>query len=130
MALLREDGYIKIVGRSKDIIVSAGENIYPREIEETLQKHPGVAEAAVVAKPNKLRSEIPHAFVVLHEQSKESVTESELRDFCRQNLAEFKAPDGITFIDAMPRTAKGTIEKKRVEETGRKTWLMVFYRRL
>lgn len=114
MASIDEQGYIKIVGRLKDIIVSAGENIYPREIEETLQKYPGVVEAAVVAKPDRLRTEIPYAYVVLSEAAKGKVSGSDLREFCRQHLAEYKAPDDFEFIDVMPRTAKGTIEKKEL----------------
>ncbi len=114
LASIGEDGYIKIVGRQKDLIVCGGENIYPREIEETLMKYPGVLEAAVVAKPNKLRSEVPQAFVVLAEEAKGKVTESDLRKFCREHLAEYKIPEEFTFLDAMPKTAKGTIEKKEL----------------
>jgi len=114
LASIDEDGYIQIVGRLKDLIVCGGENIYPREIEETLLKHPGVLEAAVVAKPNKLRSEVPQAFVVLAEEAKGEVTEGDLRKFCREHLAEYKVPEGFTFLDVMPKTAKGTIEKKEL----------------
>ena len=111
LAKLDEEGYIKIVGRLKDVIVSGGDNIYPREIEETLLRCPGVLEAAIVAKPNKLRSEVPHAFIVRSEEARDTLTEPELRKFCRRYLAEYKIPDGFTFIEQMPKTAKGTIHK-------------------
>lgn len=114
MASIDEEGYIKIVGRLKDIIVCGGENIYPQEVEDTLLRHPDVHEAAVVAKPDRLRSEVPHAFVVLNERAKGKIGENDLRKFCREHLAEFKIPDNYTFLDAMPRTAKGTVEKKEL----------------
>jgi long-chain acyl-CoA synthetase len=116
LASIDEDGYIKIVGRSKDLIVSGGENIYPREVEETLLRHPAVREAAVVAKPNKLRSEVPYAFVVLHEETRGKVSESDLRKFCRDHLAEFKVPDEFEFLEVMPKTAKGTPHKAQLQK--------------
>ncbi|MGC9329101.1 MAG: class I adenylate-forming enzyme family protein, partial [Candidatus Hinthialibacter sp.] len=114
MASIDEEGYIKIEGRLKDLIISGGENIYPQEVEDTLAKHPAVLEAAVVAQPDRLRSEIPHAFIVPVEEAKEKITESDLRAFCREHLAEYKIPVNFTFLDEMPRTAKGTVEKKEL----------------
>ncbi|MBN2329601.1 MAG: AMP-binding protein [Candidatus Omnitrophica bacterium] len=114
MASIDEDGYIKIAGRLKDLIISGGENIYPQEVEDTLIKHPAVHEAAVVAQPDRLRSEIPHAFIVLVEEAKGKIKETELRKFCREHLAEYKIPEAFTFLDEMPRTAKGTVEKKEL----------------
>ncbi len=116
MASIDEDGYLKIAGRLKDIILCGGENIYPQEIEDTLAKHPAVIESAVVAKPNILRQEVPHAFVLLAEQARDDVNESVLRKFCREHLGEYKIPDSFTFVDQMPRTAKGTIEKKALRQ--------------
>ncbi len=115
MASQDTEGHIKIVGRIKDMIVSGGENIYPREIEETLLRCPGVMEAAVIAKPDRLRSEIPHAFITLSEDAQGNITPSDLRKFCRQHLAEFKVPDDFSILDAMPKTPKGTVEKKELK---------------
>lgn len=114
MASIDAEGYIKIVGRLKDLIVCGGENIYPQEVEDTLLRHPAVHEVAVVAKPDRLRSEVPHAFVVLNEPDRGRVGENELRKFCRDHLAEFKIPESFSFVNEMPRTAKGTVEKKEL----------------
>lgn len=114
MASVDEEGYIKIVGRLKDLIVCGGENIYPQEVEDTLMRHPAVHEVAVVAKPDRLRSEVPHAFVVLNEPDKGHIHESDLRKFCREHLGDFKVPDSFSFVDVLPRTAKGTVEKKEL----------------
>lgn len=114
MASIDVEGYIKIVGRLKDLIICSGENIYPQEVEDVLLRHPAVHEVAVVAKPDRLRSELPHAYVVLAEEAKGKIGENDLRKFCREHLAEFKIPDSFTFLEAMPRTAKGTVEKKEL----------------
>lgn len=114
LASMDEDGYIKIVGRSKDLIVCGGENIYPREIEEILLQYPGVLEAAVVGKPDALRSELPHAFIVVSEGA--NVTESNLRNFCRHHLAAFKIPEGFSFIGNMPKTATHKIRKEELKK--------------
>lgn len=114
LGFAHESGRVQIVGRSKDIIVSGGENIYPREIEETLLRYPGVAEAAVVAKADKLRSEVPYAFVVLEEEVSEEITESELRKYCREHLGEYKIPVAFEFIEEMPKTATRKIQKEKL----------------
>ncbi len=115
MACIDDNGYLKIVGRLKDLIVCGGENIYPREIEEILLRYPGVAEAAVVGKPSKLRSEVPHAFIVLSEESIGKINESDLRRHCREHLAEYKIPEGFTFIEQMPKTATKKIRKEEIK---------------
>lgn len=115
LASIDDDGYMKIVGRAKDVIVCGGENIYPREIEEMLLRVPGVIQAAVVAQPNKLRSEVPYAFVVLDESAHGQVTESQLRKHCREHLAEYKVPEGFEFIDEMPQTATRKIQKEKLK---------------
>ncbi len=117
LARIDEEGYIQIVGRAKDVIVCGGENIYPREIEETLAKFPGVAEVAVVGKPHKLRTEVPSAFVVLAEEAKGKVTESQLRKHCREHLGEYKIPENFYFIDEMPKTATRKIQKEELKKT-------------
>ena len=108
LAVTHPDGYIKIQDRSKDIIISGGENISSIEIENTLAKHPAVSIAAVVAKPDDKWGEVPCAFI---EKAKDKeVTEQELIDFCRETLAGFKIPKKIDFCD-LPKTSTGKIQK-------------------
>ena len=96
LAVTHPDGYIKIQDRSKDIIISGGENISSIEIENTLAKHPAVSIAAVVAKPDDKWGEVPCAFI---EKAKDKeVTEQELIDFCRETLARFKIPKKLIFV--------------------------------
>lgn len=114
---LDEDGFLKITGRKKEMIISAGENIFPREIERVLIKHPAVAEAAVIGIAHKSRGEAPKAFVVLGEGA--SVDTEELQSFCRESLARFKVPAEIEFRDALPHSPTGKILKRRLAEEAR-----------
>lgn len=116
MAVMDKNGYITIKGRYKDLIVSAGENIYPREIEETLMKVTGVLDAAVVGKPDKLRSEVPFAFVTIADEAKGKIDDKMLRQFCKEHLAEYKIPDGFEIIEQMPKTPTGKIQKNKLKE--------------
>jgi fatty-acyl-CoA synthase len=103
------DGYAEIRDRIKDIIISGGENISSVEVEGALIRHPAVQEVAVVGLPHERWGEAPHAFVVL--KSGASTTEADLRQFARDNLAHFKAPHGVTFLEQLPKTATGKIQK-------------------
>jgi len=94
--------------RSKDIIISGGENISSLEVEEALYRHPKVLEAAVVARPDEAWGESPCAFVTLREGVQ--VKEREIIEFCRDNLAHYKAPRTIVFCD-LPKTSTGKIQK-------------------
>ena len=114
MALLDSEGYIEVVDRKKDLIISGGENISSIEVEGLLYKHPAVLEAAVVAAPDERWGEVPYAIVVLKPGA--SASESELTDFCREQLAHFKCPKRIDFIDVLPRTATGKIQKNVLRE--------------
>ncbi|KHE66724.1 AMP-dependent synthetase, partial [Halobacillus sp. BBL2006] len=93
----------------KDVIISGGENISSIEVEGALYEHPSVLEAAVVAIPHEKWGEVPHAVVVLRE--KELVSEEELIAFCREKIAHFKAPKSVSFIEELPKTASGKIQK-------------------
>ena len=108
IAVRHPDGYIEIKDRSKDIIISGGENISSLEIEETLYRHPKVLEAAVVARPDETWGESPCAFVTLHEG--EDAQPQEIIDFCRDNMAHYKAPRTIVF-GGLPKTSTGKIQK-------------------
>ena len=108
LAVVHPDGYIKIKDRSKDIIISGGENISSIEIENTLAKHPSVSIAAVVAKPDEKWGEVPCAFI--EKVKDQEATEKELIDFCRETLAGFKIPKKIAFCE-LPKTSTGKIPK-------------------
>jgi fatty-acyl-CoA synthase len=117
LAVTYPNGYIKIQDRSKDIIISGGENISSIEIENTIAKHPAVSLAAVVAKPDEKWGETPCAFVELIDGKK--ATEEEIIKFCRETLAGFKLPKNVVF-SALPKTSTGKIQKfelrKKVKE--------------
>ncbi|PSL48483.1 fatty-acyl-CoA synthase [Salsuginibacillus halophilus] len=122
MANVDSDGYIEIVDRKKDVIISGGENISSIEVEGCLYEHPDVREAAVISAPHEKWGEVPHAIVVLREGSE--VTEEDLMNFARENMAKFKAPKGISFMEELPKTASGKIQKVQLrkpfwEESGR-----------
>lgn len=104
------DGFVTITGRKKDLIISAGENIYPREIEEVLVLHPKVKEVAVIGVKDEVRGEVPKAFVIAREGI--SVDEKELRQFCRENLAGYKVPKYIAVVPDLPRTPTGKVLKR------------------
>jgi len=108
LAVTYPDGYIKVKDRSKDIIISGGENISSIEIENTIAKHPAVSLAAVVAKPDEKWGETPCAFVELIKDK--SVEEKDIIDFCRETLAGFKLPKKVIFCE-LPKTSTGKIQK-------------------
>ena len=117
LAITHPDGYIKIQDRSKDIIISGGENISSIEIENAIAKHPSVSLAAVVAKPDEKWGETPCAFIELIKDK--PTTEKDIIDFCRETLAGFKLPKKVVFCD-LPKTSTGKIQKfelrKKVKE--------------
>jgi fatty-acyl-CoA synthase len=108
-AVVHPDGYVEIRDRIKDVIISGGENISSIEVEGVILRHPAVNEAAIVGLPHERWGETPHAFVVLRDGEK--VSEEELITFTRDRLAHFKAPRGVTFVDELPKTATGKIQK-------------------
>jgi fatty-acyl-CoA synthase len=118
LAVCHPDGYIQIMDRSKDIIISGGENISSIEIEAVLYRHPAVLEAAVAAMPDEKWGETPCAFVTLRDNA-EGVEAQEIIDFCRENLAHFKAPRKVIF-GLLPKTSTGKIQKFELRERARK----------
>jgi fatty-acyl-CoA synthase len=109
MALLDSEGFIEVVDRKKDLIISGGENVSSLEVEGLLYKHPAVLEAAIIAAPDDRWGEVPAAIIVLKPGAQAS--ESELIEFCRDRLAHYKCPKKIDFLDVLPRTATGKIQK-------------------
>ncbi|MFN0071399.1 MAG: long-chain-fatty-acid--CoA ligase, partial [Chloroflexota bacterium] len=108
-AVVHPDGYAEIRDRIKDVIISGGENISSVEVEGILLRHPAVQEVGVVGLPDERWGESPHAYVVL--KAGASATDEELRQFARDNMAHFKVPQGFHFIDELPKTATGKIQK-------------------
>lgn len=108
-AVVHPDGYAEIRDRFKDVIISGGENISSVEVEGVLLRHPSVQEVAVVGMPSEQWGESPHAYIVLRAGA--TATEDEMRQFVRDRLAHFKTPRSITFVDELPKTATGKVQK-------------------
>jgi fatty-acyl-CoA synthase len=118
LAVVYPDGYVKIKDRSKDIIISGGENISTLEVEDVLYRHPAVLEAAVVARPDEKWGESPCAFVTL-KSGAAPVSAEDLIAFCRERLAHYKCPKAVVF-GALPKTSTGKIQKNVLREEARK----------
>jgi len=116
MAVMDEEGFFSIVDRKKDLILSAGMNIYPREVEEVLHQHPEIVEAAVVGVPSPVRGETPKAFIVTTEGS--SLGKREVMQFCQDKLSRFKIPKEIEFRKELPKSAVGKVLKRVLKEEG------------
>lgn len=112
VAVMDEDGYFRIVDRLKEMIISGGYNIYPREIEEVLYQHPAVLEATAIGIPDSYRGESAKAFVVL--KPGQTATAEEIIAFCKQNLAPYKVPRALEFRDALPKTMIGKILRREL----------------
>jgi acyl-CoA synthetase (AMP-forming)/AMP-acid ligase II len=113
-ATIDEEGYITIVDRKGDMIKSGGMRIYPREIEEVIYTHPAVLYCSVIRVPDEKWGETPKALVVLKEG--EHVTEKEIVDLCKKNLASYKKPTSVEFVDSMPMSDRGKILKRHLME--------------
>ncbi len=114
LATMDEEGYFKITGRIKDMIIRGGENIYPKEIEEFIYTHPSVKDVQVVGVPDSSRGEEVMAYVILKEN--QNLTVDELKEFVKSNMARHKVPKYIGFIDQFPMTASGKIQKYKLRE--------------
>ena len=114
LGYLDHDGYLFLVDRKKDLIIVSGFNVYPREVEEALYRHPKVAEAAVVGVPHPYTGEAVKAVVVLKPGT--SATEEEIIEFCKRSIARFKCPQVVEFVDQLPHTDTGKILRRRLRE--------------
>jgi fatty-acyl-CoA synthase len=112
MAKQDDDGYFYIIGRSKDMFISGGENVYPAEVESVMYAHPAVAEAALIGVPHEKWGEVGKAFVVI--EKGKALTETELLDFMRTRLAKYKLPRSVVFVDQLPKTVIGKIDRKNL----------------
>jgi len=118
LGVLHPDGYIQLKDRSKDIIISGGENSSSIEVEDMLTKHPAVMFAAVVARPDEKWGETPCAFVELRAGS-DDVSETDLIAWCREGLAHFKCPRHIIFTE-LPKTSTGKVQKYKLREQAKR----------
>jgi long-chain acyl-CoA synthetase len=110
------DNYYEIVDRKKHMIVTAGYNVYPSEVEELLREHEAVADAAVIGVPDERRNEVPVAYVVPRPDAEtDDDLADAIREFCLENVAEYKHPREVTFVEELPRTASGKIQKYKLE---------------
>ena len=114
LATMDEDGYVKVVGRIKDMVIRGGENIYPREIEEFLYTHPAVADVQVIGVPDQRYGEELMAWVILRPGA--SVTEDELREFCAGRIAHYKIPRYVKLVSEFPMTVTGKVQKFKMRE--------------
>jgi long-chain acyl-CoA synthetase len=108
-----DEGYLYITGRKKEMLIIAGENVFPREIEEVLDKHPAVRASAVIGKMDELRGELPVAFIELNEGV--TFDETDLRSWCRDRLAQYKVPREIHVMEALPRNPTGKIMRRQLK---------------
>jgi fatty-acyl-CoA synthase len=114
LATMDDEGYLNIVGRSKDMIIRGGENIYPREIEEFLHTSPDVSDVAVIGVPDQRYGEEIMAWVILTEDS--SVDEEALREFCREKIAHYKVPRHVKLVTELPMTVTGKVQKYKMRQ--------------
>jgi fatty-acyl-CoA synthase len=114
LGIMRENGCLHITGRSRDVIIRGGENIYPREVEEFLYTHPKVGEVQVVGIPDARLGEIVLAWIRLRPAAE--ATETEIREWCNGQIAYYKIPAHVRFVDEYPATLSGKIQKYKIRE--------------
>jgi fatty-acyl-CoA synthase len=115
LATMDEQGYVRVVGRIKDMVIRGGENVYPREIEEFLYTHPQISDVQVIGVPDERYGEELMAWVIARPGS--TLTEAELREFCRGQIAHYKIPRYVKFVEAFPMTVTGKVQKFKMRET-------------
>ena len=115
LATMREDGYVNIVGRIKDMVIRGGENVYPREIEEFLYTHPSIADVQVIGVPDERYGEELMAWVVL-KPGAEPLTAEAVKEFCSGRLAHYKVPRYVHIVDGFPMTVTGKVRKVEMRE--------------
>src|ERR671915_927859 len=115
LAVMDEDGYFNITGRADDMIIRGGENIYPREIEEFLYTHPEISDVQVYGVPDEKYGEQVAAAIIRKPDA--SITDEDVKEFCRENIAHYKVPEYVDFVEEYPMTASGKIQKYKLRET-------------
>src|SRR5437588_5783114 len=115
LATMDGEGYVRVVGRIKDMVIRGGENVYPREIEEFLYTHPQVADVQVIGVPDERYGEELMAWVI--PRAGATLSEEDVKEFCRGQIAHFKVPRYVRFVDAFPMTVTGKVQKFKLRET-------------
>ncbi|XP_021284133.1 probable acyl-activating enzyme 5, peroxisomal [Herrania umbratica] len=119
IGVIHPDGYLEVKDRSKDVIISGGENISSTEVESVLYSNPAISEAAVVARPDELWGETPCAFVCLKDELSETPAEEEIIEFCRTRLPHYMAPKTVVFKEELPKTSTGKVNKFMLRDTAK-----------
>jgi fatty-acyl-CoA synthase len=114
LATMDEDGYVRVVGRIKDMVIRGGENIYPREIEEFLYTHPQIGDVQVIGVPDERYGEELMAWIVPRPGA--ALTAEDVREFCRDRIARYKIPRYVKFVDSFPMTVTGKVQKFKMRE--------------
>jgi fatty-acyl-CoA synthase len=114
VAVMDDDGYVNISGRIKDMVIRGGENVYPREVEEFLYTHPAIKDVSIVGVPDEKFGEELCAWIVVADGA--SLTEDEVRAYCRDRIAHYKIPRYVKFVDGFPMTVTGKIQKYKMRE--------------
>jgi fatty-acyl-CoA synthase len=114
LATMDEEGYVRVVGRIKDMVIRGGENVYPREVEEFLYTHPELADVQVIGVPDERYGEELMAWVIARPGAE--LSEDDVREFCRGKIAHFKIPRYVKFVDAFPMTVTGKVQKFKLRE--------------
>jgi fatty-acyl-CoA synthase len=114
LATMDADGYVRIVGRIKDMVIRGGENVYPRELEEFLYTHPDVSDVQVIGVPDERYGEELMAWIVARPGA--ALTADDVREFCRGQIAHYKIPRYVSFVDSFPMTVTGKIQKYKLRE--------------
>ena len=114
LGLREPDGYYTLKGRSKDLVISGGYNVYPPEVELVLAEHPAVADSAVVGCPDPEWGELVTAVII--PEADVALNAREIVEFCRERLVKYKVPRRVTFVDSFPRNALGKVQKARLRE--------------
>ena len=114
MGYYDEKGYIYIADRKKDMIITGGENVFPKEVEDVIYRHPAVKEAAVIGIPDPYWIEKVHALVILKKDAQ--ATEEDIISFCKKHIAHYKAPKAVEFVESLPINPQGKILKKEIRK--------------
>ena len=112
IGIMDDDGYGKIVGRSKELIKCSGYSVFPSEVENLLFKHPAVAEVGVIGVPDPYRGESPKAFIILRQDYRGQVEEKEIIAWCKENMATYKRPRAVEFVNELPKSAAGKLLRR------------------
>jgi len=116
IGLMDEDGYIKVSGRKKELIICSGFNVFPAEVEDLLYRHPAVAEVAVTGIPDAYRGESPKAFIVLKAGYRGKISEDEIIRWCKENMSAYKRPRAVEFRDELPKSGAGKILRRALRQ--------------